>query len=123
MLTISGVPVLNGMNDIEVIVKISGILQLGLDGNDIIRCWRAKVNDPSRVPLLYCRFVDIRSRNIFFHSCMRSKNVKLDNIKSGMPGTKIYVNEMLTNAAFKVYYLKAKGMVKVKKLNKVYTVD
>jgi hypothetical protein len=122
IVTLSGIPILNGMNDIAVVVRIADFLELGLDRNDIIRCWRAKVNDARRVPLMYCKFVDLRSRNIFFHACMRNKNILLDNIKSGEPKTKVYVNEMLSLTAFKTL-LKAKDLVKEKRIDRVYTVD
>jgi hypothetical protein len=85
------------MNDIIVIIKIASFLQLQYDRNDIVRCWRNKMSDESRVPLLYYKFVDLRKRNAFFHSWMRRKNIVLDMVKDGAPKTKVYVNELLVS--------------------------
>jgi hypothetical protein len=122
VVTVSGVPVFQDVNDINIIIKIASLLQLQFDRNDIVRCWRNKLSGESRVPLLYCKFVDLRTRNAFFHSWMRRKNIVLDMVKDGAPKTKVYVNELLVSLAFKIL-MRAKALVREKKLTSVYTVD
>jgi transcription termination factor NusB len=122
IVTLSGVPVFNDLNDIDIIKKIGQLLGIRIERDDIIRCWRAKVGDPARVPMMYCRFVDLRARNSFFHTWMKHKNVTLDKIKAGCPVTKIYVNEMLSSPAFAVMK-KAKQMLKEKKIAAAYSLD
>jgi hypothetical protein len=122
VITLSGVPVFQDTNDIAIIVKIAELLQIRVDRNDIVRCWRAKVGNTGRVPLMYCRFVDVRSRNMFFHTWMKNKTITLDKIKPGGPQTKIYINEMLSTTAFKVM-VKAKTLMKEKKITSAYSLD
>jgi hypothetical protein len=58
--------------------------------------------DPTKVSLLFCNFVDHRPRNMFFHACLKYKNVTLDVTFANSPIMKIYVNEMLSASNFKV---------------------
>jgi sarcosine oxidase delta subunit len=122
IVTISGVPVGCNTNDFESVIKIGNLVGVKLDRHDINRCWRARVGDRSKVPLLYCRFADLRPRNLFFHACMKHKDVTLDKISDNAPTTKVYINEMLSLSNFKVW-LRAKHYVKFKKLSSVYSVD
>jgi hypothetical protein len=93
-----------------------------LDRNGKRHCWTGKVMDPTKVSLLYCNFVDHRLRNMFFHACLKHKNVTLDKITANSPIMKIYVNEMLSASNFKVWQ-RAKPFIKLKKLDKAYSVD
>jgi hypothetical protein len=122
IVTISGLPICRELNDIDAVIKMGNIVGARLDRNDIRRCWRAKVMDPTKVPLLYCNFVDHRPRNMFFHACLKHKNVTLDKIIVNSPITKIFVNEMLSASNFKVWQ-RARHFIKLKKLDKVYSVD
>jgi hypothetical protein len=122
VVTLSGLPVLEGSNDIDVIKKLGQILEVNVQRDDISRCWRARVNDPNRVPLLYCRFIDLRIKNSFYHAWMRKKNITLNLVKEGCPATRIYINELLSSPAFAVFRA-AKNLLKEKRVAAVYTVD
>jgi PHD-finger len=122
IVTIARLPVVAGLNDIAIIEKIGSVLQVEVRRCDIARCWRARMSDPSKIPLLYCRFVDARARNEFFFSWMKHKDITLDKIAPNLPKTKIYIDPMLSSSAFKVKQ-KAKALLKEGKITSVYTLD
>lgn len=118
-LIISGLPVAEEVNCMEVIKSVSRKINCEFESSDIVDIFQT--NHPTNAKQVFVKFKEIEKRNLFFKSYLKSKTKVQQNdvLRNGCP-VRLYVNEVLTKQNYNIF-LHARNLQKDKKIDKLFT--
>lgn len=118
-LIVSGLPIGEEINCIDLIKNVSRKINCELESSDIVDIFQT--NHPTNTKQVFVKFKEIEKRNIFFKAYLKSdtKVRQNDVLKNGCQ-IRLYVNEVLTKQNYNIF-LHARNLQKEHKIAKVFT--